>query len=532
MNALCVNRIDWSLKITYIGYTVMFVALNMVPAALWAGAITPAMVYRSNVDSLPIPEYSNTYGMFEGEWNNSTYSKTGVPGMFTFFPQRDFPGFILSNARQAISPHGRVSSHAKLDKTGYVYETRSFGVGSPVGLTDSFATLALAYQYHEVGLKVSTDCIYNASSRLSLHKINISPELGLSFQIYNLEGYLPNGAHVISAATAMGDSVAFGMGAGSADKGSTREHYVAMTARPDKSGNISTSQYVFLHQAQCQIFFDPYDFLVSVNTTSKSIAVVPQNVAPPFTSNKVIESIVSRLGELAVVVAMSFWVSVLGDAFNANIAVANMNGSSNATRLRGISTSVESMMDDILQAISAAQVMVLNETQMATAEVQSMSFVLGSTRYTYAVLGANIFVTLVFAVELFRTRMWRRAPRFDFVDIKAVILNASAPDNALTAETQFSSSAPDASTSGSTTSAETKVFLINSLRGTRLSLEKAPSNPSTGNKTSAGRFSATQRHPGTGDWSCEATQAQESHELLERTEYRLGSRDPHPSLWE
>ncbi|KAI1075615.1 hypothetical protein F5B20DRAFT_559613 [Whalleya microplaca] len=206
--------------------------------------------------------------------------------------------------------------------------------------------------------------------------------------------------------------------------------YVALAAYPI-DGNISRSNYASLHKIQCQVFFDPYEFLVAVNTTSRSIAVVPQTPAPAFDSNTALaENTINRLNSLASIVITTQWTSLLGDLFQNNVQnVARLKGSSNATTFEGVGTAIESMLDNILQATSAAQLVVLNDTQTSTAEIRSLSFMLGNPMYTYGILSLNIFATLIYIIEFIRTRVWRGAPRFDFMDIKAVILNALVPGN-------------------------------------------------------------------------------------------------------
>lgn len=272
LNALCRNRVEWSTKHICVGYSIIFVAFNMLPAALWAGAITPAVTNAKQLYDLYVPDYSTPFGIHGSAFSNSSYTVVEPLGTFTFFPQIELSGLILSNAHDAISPSGGFSSHAKLNKTGYSYTTRSFGVASPVGLIDTFAISALAYQYREIGLKASTSCMYNESSLFGLESFDLPPEWGWSFQVYNAMGFLPNHASLEVAATSMTDNLAFALGAGSANSTEYHwTHYVALAAY----WNASNSQYSLLNNVQCQVFFDSYEFLVSINTTSRSISVVP-----------------------------------------------------------------------------------------------------------------------------------------------------------------------------------------------------------------------------------------------------------------
>ncbi|KAI1339765.1 hypothetical protein F5Y15DRAFT_68720 [Xylariaceae sp. FL0016] len=98
---------------------------------------------------------------------------------------------------------------------------------------------------------------------------------------------------------------------------------------------------------------------------------------------------------------------------------------------RGVGTAIESMLDNLLEACSAAQMVVLGGKQQTPVILQTRSFVLGDGRYTYGILGVNLLVTLIFVTEAVRTRWWKEAPRFDFVDLKAVILNGWVAGNSI-----------------------------------------------------------------------------------------------------
>lgn len=426
-------------------FTILFVAFNLLPAALWAGAITPVLLHNSGAYDLPIPDYSNAKLLInDGSvvFSNSSYKKVNDLGTFTFFPERDFVGYIIGDAREAISPSGGISPHAKLDKSGYLYTTRSFGIASSVGLTDTFPVPALSYRYNEIGLKISTDCIYNQSALVWMEKLDTNGS-GLSFNIYNAKTCLPpnwgrNFADPCgaSAATAMGDDQAFFMGVSSdlspnSTMGLGSKSYISLATYGNRS------QYSVLDKVQCAVAFKPFNFLVSVNTTSKTIAVEPQNATDPFLhAEGLSQESMWRLGDLGSTMQMTQWTSVLGDMFLNNAAVSGINGSTNATVLHGVGSAIESMLDNILQATSAAQLIIVQDNQTVTAEVQYWSFVLSDLKYIYGILVVNLLVTIVFVTELVRTRTWRDAPLFDFSDIKAVILNSSIPNNGIAAEAE------------------------------------------------------------------------------------------------
>jgi hypothetical protein len=264
------------------------------------------------------------------------------------------------------------------------------------------------------------------------------------------------------AAGAMGDNLAFTLAASSAN----HSNYVALAAH-DVDGNITTSKYASLNKFQCQIRFQPQTFLVAVNTTSKTILVTPQKAAERFPNADGLEvNSMALLNNLAAVVVMTQWTSILGDAILnnvANVARLNVSSTANDTVATGVGSFIESAIDNILEAQAAAQMVVLNGTQDSTATIHWQSFVLGSPIYANTVLAINCVIPVIFLAELLRTRMWRDAPRFDFTDIKDVVIYASflGKDTVLAESSQSRDPA---------TLAKLNVIIIDDERGTGLAL--------------------------------------------------------------
>lgn len=132
-------RKDWSLPSRFLFLPILFIAVSLVPAALWVGAITPILtttVLQSSIStSFYQPDPTSTF------WNNSwTPVRANVnyedTGSFSYSPAIANLGLILKNAAAAISTNSEIIQHSKNDLTQYFYEGRSLGVGTSPGLVD------------------------------------------------------------------------------------------------------------------------------------------------------------------------------------------------------------------------------------------------------------------------------------------------------------------------------------------------------------------------------------------------------------
>ena len=203
------------------------------PAALWAGAITPALSTTGSTELLALPSFSNSTGLEDDGANIK--AQTTAQCIFTYAPESDLWGLIMNAAQDASSRNGGTSSHAKLDKTGYIYPTRSYGIGVSVGLTDKFLERVTSYTYNETGYLVyikryigmAAECLYGNTS--------ILPALSLFGQVqvpvfFTAEGRLPNGFLPPPAIVSAGSHGAVAMVAGTQGDDTSTSHYVAFVA--------------------------------------------------------------------------------------------------------------------------------------------------------------------------------------------------------------------------------------------------------------------------------------------------------------
>ena len=427
---------DWALPWSRCITLLAFIITTLFPAALWAGAITPVLSSRSLTEQILLPAFTNTTLLGQtnitGLISEIDNFKTTERGIFSFLPGIDIQGLLLNSAQDASSrtQAGGTNSHAKLDKTGYVYTGRSYGVGASVGLVDGSAQSVTSYTYNETGFRTATQCIYNDTSAFLLEGLRTPEDWVL--QVFDATGYIPNGQTIMFAAAgiATADIVAV---ATSSLLNFNQTHYVVFA-----TGNGTDGRYGPLSNVQCQVTFEPMEFAISVNVTSLNITVDPLEPAPvpPYASN-LASSAIRSVGDLGSTLATTVWTSVIGDVFIKNIAnVEAASGPGNSSKLRGVEDAVTSIIDNVFGAYSAAQLMIQNDNTTTSAEAKSDAIVFGSPAYIYPVLVVNLVICLVYAIEVIRTRGWNHSSSFDFMNITSVIISTSTGGSAIASKVQ------------------------------------------------------------------------------------------------
>lgn len=133
----------------------------------------------------------------------------------------------------------------------------------------------------------------------------------------------------------------------------------------------------------------------------------------------------------------SLWTSVVGDALYENInnaKAAQRHGLIDQTAdasLHAITTSVESIIDDILLGLSSSQIMIANSTKPTPAIAQISAIRLGQASYIYAIAAVNLLLIALSVYEIIRTHGWRHLQVFDYRDIKSVIIATSIQGSAI-----------------------------------------------------------------------------------------------------
>lgn len=231
--------------------------------------------------------------------------------------------------------------------------------------------------------------------------------------------------------------------------------------------------YTALNNTQCDVTFIPTLFEVKVDVSRLLITVTPQQSTADFDPTTKTTGIgLGRLAQYIVrevtltsMINTSLYTSVLGDTFISNVAnvaaATNTSMDDVSTVTSAVRDSLESMLDDMLLAVSSAQLMIagsitpstsLRQTE-ATIDVNAVK--LGQTGYIYGIFVLNAVLLLLWCAEALRTHGWRSLPPFDYRDVKNVIISTSMGGDAVAVAAKQSS--PNVSVGG--TDGRTKVVL-------------------------------------------------------------------------
>ena len=420
LNALLSQQMSMRLPLHLCLALFVCLILAVVPASLWAGAITPVAVVITRPASVLVPSYADTT-MLVYNWTQ----RSGLPaaqtarGLFTFNVGERHQGRLLESASTASPVDGRPLVHQKLDNTGFSYVGRSYGVGMSAGLMDDTIALnpfATGYSYHEPGYASSVSCDYNSSSAFYIQQDVHPGKKSWEIAIWNAVGRLPNSGNVSEWSRYPGfdadNIVAIGV--------------ATVPSEPRKMLAIAAgAEYKILNNTQCEWTFRPTLFKVTVSLVGRNITVEPvpgvavADIEPvgnlTFLANWQFTLISSD--------QTSLYSSLVGSSFNASIenCIAAVNPykyipSQAEVALAGITDSLTVMMDDILTGYAGAQLIVANVTRPAEAIVQVRALVLGQQVWILAAAVLNLVVLAFLIVEAVRTRGWWRLERLDYMD--------------------------------------------------------------------------------------------------------------------
>ena len=405
--------------------TAIFALTTLIPAGLWAGAITPTITVTARLKAAVIqtPQFNNATNVREwpSEIGHSGPSLRNSKGLFTFAPGNKMLGSLLASAASATTVDGSIRQTAKFDNSRYTYNGRSYGVGSIVGLTDNKIAanpLALSYSYLEHGLRADVTCIYNSSARFVIDGETL-------INIYAVTGYLPNSGGSKSYSEYYGHSSDAIVAIGVTGNSASTERMLGIAAGSD---------YATLNATQCTFDFVPRTFNVSVNIRDRSINVSDHADAPTLAASTNLTYALVRQFELISNDQTNLYVSLLGDSFNSSIASYESFVASNGSQsppdeklatLIGLTNSLTAMTDDLLVAYSSAQLMIMNDTSPVQTFVRYEAFRYGTAIYIYLTFAINIVIVLLLLEEAMRTRGWRNLLYFDYMDPRSLIISSS-----------------------------------------------------------------------------------------------------------
>ena len=465
-------RIDFYLPRRLLLLNAAFVAATFLPAALWAPAISPVIILKSQeLGHQLLPAYTEgTRAYWDSQFqlrgpgrvvynvNDHCSLINDKRGLLPSCPVPTLQGLLLLSASSATTLDGGPRNHSKLDNPNWEFVGRSFGAGSPVGKSDDLMVddRVLYYSYAESGYLANVSCIKNGTSNFRFrleqsvsknisifnyqranhpemplnHSWDSWPDIWTTYSIYYLDGYLPNS---IIGTPELYPSIS---------KHEGYENITAWAAVANSNRNmiaVATGSRLYreLDQIQCEVFFRPTVFDVTVNRVQRTIAVEAQSLVEagsPVEAEDIdpsghLRANVMHSINLLSRMSPSLYVSVLGETLNRNVErMQKQRPGLNVTEAvtSAVAESFTAMIDDILVAYGASQLVNAQDTTSTVAYGLMEATQFGHPFYRSSVLTLNILVILVVLFETARTRCWKYLIRFNILDIKSAIVAASA----------------------------------------------------------------------------------------------------------
>ena len=333
------------------------------------------------------------------------------------------------------------------------YSGRSYGVGSSQGLQGIFPLSAtdgdlLGYNYTETGYLVDTFCSYNTTSAFTLSQVifDYQPANGsdVLLNIFVANGTLPNAnddADFISYPLVSENST-YGGGPDLLTWAANSKHGANMISV------VGYGAYEAYDTMQCSVNFTQTQFQVQINVTNSTIIVSPgqMNQDDSFDGNHHLRSNTMASLSLLAQTASSVAFNTLGESLTNNWLTYNQSIDkihvsydpsqkfigNDSSILLAAEDSFNAMLDDILVGYGAAQFFWGedrngdNVSIMVPVTSAYNSTRLGQDGYIFATLAINVVLIMIGVEEAVRTRNWKQMPRLDYLDLKSVIVAASA----------------------------------------------------------------------------------------------------------
>ncbi len=477
--AISFNRTDYGLPLKYFIPALLFSAFAAIPGTLWTGALTPVLSTHIIPRNINVSHYAPDPD--ETSWNQTWWPDAPHPvyrqklGTFSYTPAFDRGESIVNTAAGVVYDAHKTKGLPRSDKTGFTYTSRSYGVGASVGLYPPLGQSyqhAFAYNYTEVGYNVSVSCEFNSSSQW-ITTLYERQSTSYTPNVYICKGSTPDNA--------MDWYYQY-----TATNGS---NIVCMNAHPEHVNTggrgiiaIAAGQgsYLPLNNTQCNVTFAPTEFHVNVDLSSLSINVTRQGSAedmdPTAQTNAtfkawncnslgdVFEKLVTDcsnytaqgqpgLGNIATralrqlvdlsILGNSIHTSNIGEMFLSDVQFETMSGSeisfdagsssiaaldqsrNHDPLIKSIEMALESLLDDFLLAFSSAQIVLENSTSTRNGNLTVGGISLGTKGYVYSVFAVNSVIVVIFLEEFIRTKGWQGLPKFDYTDIKSVVIASS-----------------------------------------------------------------------------------------------------------
>ena len=441
--ALSSSGLGFSLPMNAFIYTLIFWALMKVPATLWTGALTPVTQIALQIDSssaIQIAVYSNqSYSLWKRRSliiNNDTNKTQLTSGIFTYCAPKDRFGFLLNDGASASTQDGSTSLHKKNDNSNFTYSGRSYGVGASVGLSlgPSYDPLNINnYNYTENGYVNTVSCAYNSSLSFGLFENFTSLRDPIGFDPIRTNVYWAAGFAPWKPQGPPTDPIFPVIGGGDSDTVAAIASWTNAPNTTSPTGYYSISAgkfYKNLNATQCQVSIVPASFNVGVDMTQNIINVSfrsADHVEDIEPTGNLINTAISAGAQMSEV-GLSLHTSFIGQMLNDNVfnvLQQNTGESVDTKTLRAIAETLQVIIDDTLLSTASAQLMIARDYTATPVSMYVTRLVVGSAPYIYGVLALNVIMVLIFTVEAIRTKAWQGLPKFNYTDVKSLVIGSS-----------------------------------------------------------------------------------------------------------
>ncbi|KAF5970894.1 hypothetical protein FCOIX_10117 [Fusarium coicis] len=413
--------------------SVISLLLLQLPAALWAGSITPTINELTETTAVQVPDFDQATSEY---WASRCVPAQGCDellggtqdlGTFSYVNWKARTGLLANSVSQASSRNFSTPAYQKLDGTGYSYHGRSYGVGSAVGLLQPTYlgdpdAIIRRYSFVEFGYYSNVSCHYNRSSQLSFSKSNrVSTPGG----IYGPQGYW------------VGGSLPNGPWEGFPTWGVLYEGFTTSIAAVNNQsrymyGFLAGDAYSMLNQTQCEVWFTPSRFNVSVDVDAKNISVTLSqlDVSDIDPSRALANISFHGVGYLSQTLT-TLYTSVLGDSFRRNVENVQSRAKRQEVTDQDVFEAVQDgfglLLDHFLEGSGAAQVMLLRKTKPMAGTITVQVFRIGAFLPALSLLSISLLIAVAVAVLYSRYGLWskiRSDAECDFMDFKSAILGS------------------------------------------------------------------------------------------------------------
>ncbi|KAF5662036.1 hypothetical protein FCIRC_11641 [Fusarium circinatum] len=424
--------LDWGSKRASL-ISVVCLLLLQLPAALWAGSITPTINELTQETLVQVPDFDQATSKFwasrcaPAQSCDQLLGETQDLGTFSFVNWKARTGLLANSVSQASSRNFSTPAYQKLDGTGYFYHGRSYGVGSAVGLleptySDDSNAIIRGYSFVEDGYCANISCHYNRSSQLSFIKSDMVSTPG---GIYAPQGYWVNG------------SLPNGQWAGFPTWGVVNEGFTSSIAAVNNQsrymyGFLAGGAYSVLNQTQCEVWFTPSRFNVSVDMDAKNISVALSKLDSfDIDPSRALANISFHgVGYLSQTLT-TLYTSVLGDSFRRNVENVQSRAQRKEVTDQDVFEAVEDgirlLLDHFLEGSGAAQVMLLRKTKPMSGTITVQVFRVGAFWPALSLLIISTLIAAAVVLLYCKYGLWGKImsdAECDFIDFKSAILGS------------------------------------------------------------------------------------------------------------